>query len=71
MKKGTAKANAKTQAKTREDKAPPIYNKTRGSKRVALEIAEDKDLRGQAMSAYLKYVKSAGDTSEYNLITWT
>ena len=69
-KSGTAKAKVKTQAKARENKSPPIYNKTRGSKRLALEIAEDKDLRDQAMSAYLKDVKSAGDTSEYNLITW-
>ena len=38
---------------------------------MALEIAGDKDLREQAMTSYLKDVKSAGDTSEYNLITWT
>ena len=65
------KAKGKSQSKTREDKAPPIYNKTRGSKRLAIEIAGDTDLREQAMASYLKDVKSAGDTSEYNLLTWT
>ena len=54
----------------RASKTPPVYLKTRGDKRMALAIADDVDLRMQAMAAYEKDMKSAGDTSHFNVVTW-
>ena len=51
--------------------APPIYNRTRGSKTLALEIARDPLQRAEAIRRYRKDIKSAGDTSKFNKVTWT
>ena len=74
----TAKANNATLAGSststvinpRADKAPPVYVKTWGDKRLALNIAADAELREAAMLAYEKDTKSSGDTSHFNVVTW-
>ena len=50
--------------------APPVYNKTRGSKEMALEIAADAEARRKAMGDFEKDTRSAGDTSRFNKLTW-
>ena len=49
---------------------PPVYNKTRGKKAVALKIAQDPELRARALEAFRKDRRSEGDTSESNFNTW-
>ena len=51
-------------------KAPPIYNKLRGSRTRGLEIAANVDERRLAMEEYQQDKRSAGDTSGSNLTTW-
>ena len=50
--------------------APPAYHKKRGNKQKALAIASDPLLREDALKHFKKDMKSAGDTSEYNMVTW-
>ena len=50
---------------------PPIYNRTRGNKSLALEIAKGPMQRAEAIRRYRKDIKSAGDTSKFNKVTWT
>ena len=49
---------------------PPVYNKVRGSKRVAFEILADDAKRHAAWENYMRDKRSAGDTSDFNLRTW-
>ena len=49
---------------------PPVYNKIRGSKRVALETARDPARREAALSSYRRDQRSINDTSCFNLATW-
>ena len=51
-------------------KAPPVYNKKRGSRTVGLQVASDEHLRDEAMREFQQDKKSAGDTSDSNLRTW-
>ena len=50
--------------------APPIYNKIRGSKELAMQIAKDPHARAEALRQYRKDQKSAGDISKYTKLTW-
>ena len=49
---------------------PPIYNKVRGSKRMAMETARDPARREAALAAYRRDQRSINDTSCFNLATW-
>ena len=51
-------------------KAPPKYNKERGNKLKALAIASDCTLGDKALRNFTRDMKSAGDTSQYNMTTW-
>ena len=51
-------------------RAAPQYHKKRGDKSFALAIAADAELRSEAMDLYKKDMRSAGDTSGFNWITW-
>ena len=51
-------------------KAPPVYNKLRGSRARGLEIAANQNERRAAMEEYQQDKRSAGDTSGSNLKTW-
>ena len=66
---GTGATSSALEASS-SSKKPPVYNKVRGSKREAFNIAADDDLREQAMATYLKDKRSEGDTSGYNVKTW-
>ena len=56
-------------ASTRKQ-APPVYNKVRGSKQRAFEIARDPVARAQALAEYERDARSAGDTTKHNVTTW-
>ena len=43
---------------------------TRGDKRKAMDIARDPELLSEAMAAYERDWRSAGDTSDFNMKTW-
>ena len=53
-----------------QDKAPPVYNKRRGSRPAGLQIAADASLRDEAMKEFQRDKKSMGDTSDSNVRTW-
>ena len=54
----------------RRKKEPPIYNKVRGNKAMALAVAQDSALREEALKSYRKDQRSDGDTSHFNFKTW-
>ena len=62
----STKQNKPTKRKTQ----PPEYNLKRGSKKAALAVAQDPDAFAEAERLYMKDWTSAGDTSNYYLITW-
>ena len=62
------KSKAKDNSRRRDK--PPEYNLIRGSKAVALQVANDIDALTAAEEAYGKDWAAAGDASNYNLITW-
>ena len=66
----TSSSNLPVITQTRKD-LPIVHNYTRGNKRKALEAAADDDQMTQAMSAYIKDWRSAGDTSDDYWSTWT
>ena len=47
-----------------------MYNKVRGSKQRAFDIARDPAARAQAMAEYERDARSAGDTTKHNVTTW-
>ena len=53
-----------------KDKIPPVYNKRRGSKRLAFAVARDPRKRKEALEQYRRDQRSAGDTSGFNLKVW-
>ena len=80
---GKRRAMGKTQAKgkaftaapkavdqTKRKVAPPVYNRARGSKQVALETARDPEAMDAAMSNYMKDWVSQGDTSDTYVKSW-
>ena len=52
------------------DKAPPVYNKRRGSRAVGMQVASDAQLRAEAMEEFQRDKRSMGDTSDSNIRTW-
>ena len=65
-----AKATTSPAGVKRKD-APPVYNLTRGSKKVAMEGALDDAIFDNAMKSYVKDWASSGDTSEHYFVTWS
>ena len=61
------KAGAKAK---RNKKTPPIYNRTRGDKKLAMATARDPAAMEEAMNTYTKDWASAGDTTDSYLQTW-
>ena len=55
---------------TKRKTQPPEYNLKRGSKKAALAVAQDPQAFAEAERLYMKDWSSAGDTSNYYLITW-
>ena len=61
---------AKAKAKAQRSDQPPEYHLKRGDKRKALAVASDPELLEEAEEAYRRDWTSAGDTSNYNVLTW-
>ena len=59
-------ASSKTLGKRKAE----VRNLTRGSKKLGLEVAGDGVQLDDAIKEYRRDVKSAGDTSHYNVATW-
>ena len=49
---------------------PPEYKLKRGNKKLALAVAGNPELLGDAEEAYRRDWVSAGDTSNFNVVTW-
>ena len=47
-----------------------MHNLTRGDKQLAMQVAADPELLGEARRKYRKEIRSAGDTSDFNNRTW-
>ena len=65
-----AEETASSQAPTFGDNRPPVYNKQRGSKKMAMDIMNCRVKRKAALEAYRKDKMSSGDTACFNLKTW-
>ena len=64
---GISRAKAKPKDKPKQVE---VRNLTRSDKRKAMDIARDPDWLSEAMAAYERDWRSAGDTSDFNMKTW-